>query len=89
MKSVYAIPFLDAQDVLSLCFPGPFPFFPLSVHHIHCLQRMAVLLNSVPNVTMSHSSINAIIPIAMCIGFVMDIYTVIISSVVIQYNVHV
>ena len=50
---------------------------------------MAVLLNSMPNVTMSLPSVNAIIPIAMCIRFVMDICTVIISSVVIQYNVHV
>ena len=34
----------------SLCIFGPFSFCPLSVHHAHCLQRMAVLINSVSNV---------------------------------------
>ena len=86
---VYMPYLLWTLRMCSLCISGPFSFYPLSVHHIHCLKWMAVLLNSVSNATMSRPSINTIIPIAMCIRFVIDICLVIISCDVIQYNVHV
>ena len=75
----------------SLCIFGPFSFCPLSVHCTHFLRRMAVLVDSVSNATMSHPSLNAMIPITMCIEFVMDVrpssYPVLWSNVMSMFKI--
>ena len=70
----------------SLCICGPFSFCPLSVHRTHCLQRMAVLVDSVSNATQSHPSLNAMIPFDLWSVSVPWSYPVFWS---IQCNVHV
>ena len=90
MKSRHIIPFLDAQDELSLHF-WSIPFISdLSSSHLLSAEDSCVQCHASAVYLRLHvSSINVMTPIAMCIRFVMDVGPVIISIVLIHYNVHV